>query len=54
MTSYVVHNITLRSLLMFMYDRSVLNAKELESLRIRYAKVLEIEPTEIDDKLNAL
>lgn len=43
-----------RPLLMFMYDRSVLNAKELESLRIRYAKVLEIEPTEIDDKLNAL
>ena len=41
-------------LLMFMYARSVLNAKELESLRIRYAKVLEIEPTEIDDKLNAL
>ena len=41
-------------LLMFMYARSVLNAKELEILRIRYAKVLEIEPTEIDDKLNAL
>ena len=41
-------------LLMFMYARSVLNAKELESLRIRYAKILEIEPTEIDDKLNAL
>jgi hypothetical protein len=37
-----------------MYARSVLNAKELESLRIRYAKILEIEPTEIDDKLNAL
>ena len=41
-------------LLMFMYARSVLNAKELEILRIRYAKILEIEPTEIDDKLNAL
>ena len=51
----IMKNKTLvRSLLMFMYDRSVLNAKELESLRIRYAKVLEIEPTEIDDKLNAL
>lgn len=51
----IMKNKTLvRSLLMFMYDRSVLNAKELESLRIRYAKVLEIELTEIDDKLNAL
>lgn len=51
----IMKNKTLvRPLLMFMYDRSVFNAKELESLRIRYAKVLEIEPTEIDDKLNAL
>ena len=51
----IMKNKTLvRSLLMFMYDRSVLNAKELEILRIRYAKILEIEPTEIDDKLNAL
>jgi len=51
----IMKNKTLvRPLLMFMYDRSVLNAKELESLRIRYAKVLEIEPTEIGDKLNAL
>lgn len=51
----IMKNKTLvRPLLMFMYDRSVLNAKELESLRIRYAKVLEIEPTEIDDKLNVL
>ena len=51
----IMKNKTLvRPLLMFMYDRSVLNAKELENLRIRYAKVLEIEPTEIDDKLNAL
>ena len=50
----IMKNKTLvRPLLMFMYDRSVLNAKELENLRIRYAKVLEIEPTEIDDKLNA-
>jgi DNA sulfur modification protein DndB len=50
----IMKNKTLvRPLLMFMYDRSVLNAKELESLKIRYAKVLEIEPTEIDDKLNA-
>ena len=51
----IMKNKTLvRPLLMFMYDRSVLNAKELESLRIRYSKVLEVEPTEIDDKLNAL
>ena len=51
----IMKNKTLvRSLLMFMYDRSVLNEKELESLKIRYAKVLEVEPTEIDDKLNAL
>lgn len=41
-------------LLMYMYDRNILNEKELGSLRIRYAKVLEVEPTEIDDKLNAL
>ena len=51
----IMKNKTLvRPLLMFMYDRSVLNAKELESLSIRYAKVLEVEPTEIDGKLNAL
>ena len=51
----IMKNKTLvRPLLMFMYDRSVLNAKELESLRIRYSKVLEVEPTEIDDKLYAL
>ena len=51
----IMKNKTLvRPLLMFMYDRSVLNEKELESLKIRYAKVLEVEPTEIDDKLNAL
>jgi len=43
-----------RPLLMFMYDRNILNEKELGSLRIRYAKVLEVEPTEINDKLNAL
>ena len=36
-------------LLMYMYDRNILNEKELGSLRIRYAKVLEVEPTEIDD-----
>ena len=41
-------------LLMYMYDRNILNEKELGSLRIRYAKVLEVEPTEIDSKLNAL
>lgn len=51
----IMKNKTLvRPLLMFMYDRSVLNEKELESLKNRYAKVLEVEPTEIDDKLNAL
>lgn len=51
----IMKNKTLvRPLLMFMYDRNVLNEKELESLRIRYAKVLEVELTEIDDKLNAL
>lgn len=53
-TMIMKNNTLVRPLLMFMYDRSFLNAKELESLRIRYAKVLEIEPTEIDDKLNAL
>lgn len=51
----IMKNKTLvRPLLMFMYDRSVLNEKELESLKIRYAKVLEVESTEIDDKLNTL
>ena len=51
----IMKNKTLvRPLLMFMYDRNILNEKELGSLRIRYAKVLEVEPTEIDDKLNAL
>lgn len=53
-TMIMKNKTSVRSLLMFMYDRSVLNAKELESLRIRYSKVLEVEPTEIDDKLNAL
>lgn len=51
----IMKNKTLvHSLLMYMYDRNILNEKELGSLRIRYAKVLEVEPTEIDDKLNAL
>jgi DNA sulfur modification protein DndB len=51
----IMKNKTLvRPLFMFMYDRNILNEKELGSLRIRYAKVLEIELTEIDDKLNAL
>ena len=51
----IMKNKTLvRPLLMFMYDRNILNEKELGSLRIRYAKVLEVELTEIDDKLNAL
>lgn len=51
----IMKNKTLvRPLFMFMYDRNILNEKELGSLRIRYAKVLEVELTEIDDKLNAL
>jgi DNA sulfur modification protein DndB len=51
----IMKNKTLvRPLFMFMYDRNILNEKELGSLRIRYAKVLEVEPTEIDGKLNAL
>ena len=51
----IMKNKTLvRPLFMFMYDRNILNEKELGSLRIRYAKVLEVEPTEIDDKQNAL
>lgn len=51
----IMKNKTLiRPLLMFMYDKNVLSDKELDSLRNRYAKALEVELTEIDDKLNAL
>lgn len=49
----IMENKTLvRPLLMFMYNRSVLNEKELEGLRIRYAKVMEVKLSEIEDLLN--
>lgn len=41
-------------LLMYMYDDSILKKTELESLKSRYAKVLEIDLSEIDDKLRSL
>lgn len=44
----------LRPLLMFMYDRNTLAKKEIDSLKLRYAKILDVELAEIDDKLNAL
>ena len=51
----IMKNKTLvRPLLMYMYDRNVLSYKEMDSLKTRYAKVLEVELTEIDEKLNAL
>jgi DNA sulfur modification protein DndB len=51
----IMKNKTLiRPLLMFMYDMNVLNQKEIESLKSRYAKVLEVELIEIDERLNAL
>lgn len=51
----IMKNKTLiRPLLMFMYDRNILSQKETDSLKSRYAKVLEVELTEIDEKLNVL
>ncbi len=44
----------LRPLLMFMYDRNTLAKKEIDSLKLRYAKILDVELAEIDDKLTAL
>lgn len=44
----------LRPLLMFMYDRNTLAKKEIDSLKLRYAKILDVEFAEIDDKLTAL
>lgn len=44
----------LRPLLMFMYDKNTLSKKEIDSLKNRYAKILDVEQTEIDNKLNAL
>ena len=41
-------------LLMFMYDKNILNKKELDNLKSRYAKVLEIELEEIDGILDSL
>lgn len=41
-------------LLMYMYDDSILKKIELESLKSRYAKVLEIDLSQIDDKLKSL
>lgn len=51
----IMKNKTLiRPLLMFMYGRDILNQKEIESMKNRYAKVLEVELTDIDEKLHAL
>ena len=44
----------LRPLLMFMYGRDALYKKEIDSLKLRYAKILDVGETEIEDKLNAL
>lgn len=44
----------LRPLLMFMYDKNTLSKKEIDSLKNQYAKILDVEQTEIDNKLNAL
>lgn len=51
----VMKNQTLvRPLLMFMYNRNILSTKELDSLKSRYARVLEIELDEIDGILDSL
>lgn len=41
-------------LLMLMYDKSILKKQEMESLKKRYAKVLNIELNEVDVMLNEL
>lgn len=41
-------------LLMFMYDRNILNKKELASIKSRYAKILDVKMSEIEDILNSL
>lgn len=41
-------------LLMFMYDSKILNKKELDGLKTRYAKALEVELSEINGILGAL
>lgn len=53
-TMIMTYKTLVHSLLMFMYDRSLLNKKEFDSMRKRYAKILEVELTEIDEKLNSL
>ncbi len=53
-TMIMTYKTLVHSLLMFMYDRSLLNKNELDSLRKRYAKILEVELTEIDNILNSL
>lgn len=51
----IMKNKTLVHLLfMFMYDRNILSNKEMENLKNRYAKILEVELSDIEDKLNAL
>ena len=53
-TMIMTYKTLVHSLLMFMYDRSLLNKKEFDSMRKRYAKILEVELTEIDEKLYSL
>lgn len=53
-TMIMTYKTLVHSLLMFMYDRSLLNKKEFDSMRKRYAKILEVELTEIDERLNSL
>ena len=53
-TMIMPYKTLVHSLLMFMYDKSLLDKKEFDSLRKRYAKILEVELTEIDVIMNSL
>ena len=53
-TMIMTNKTLVHSLLMYMFDKALLNKNEAESLRKRYAKILEVNLSEIDEILGKL
>ena len=53
-TMIMKHKTLVHSLLIYMFDRTLLNKNEINSLKKRYAKILEVDIMEIDKILESL
>lgn len=53
-TMIMTHKTLVHSLLIYMYNKSLLNKNEINSLRKRYAKILDVDIMEIDGMLEVL